>query len=787
MAINVDDIRNRTPDVEVEGTVEFEPTEVEDETDAMIVGPAERGPLFVPTEVRTREQFRQIFGSATTYSSYSALEVLRQTDRVNFTRVIATDGWDPSPVVIFGSGGTDFPHFISGGGNPLAVLIFSDRYQRITGADPSNTRLLKSRADQNKIAQDFTLQTLDSQGDLVDEFRLSLNPFSPRYIERVLPPDIRIYQNFRESQRAVLADTDEETLVTLGIFDEDSPFNPLSFDTFDAPRTPWILSQEVQAGQRNELFRISVRSDGEAENRRFKVSISDIGANRSESGWKTFNLALRDFDDTDLNQNVIEQYENLSLNPQDQNYIAKVIGTEFKEYDFDSRRIQSFGGFEQQSLNIRVEVSSQIRRADPDTVPFGFAPYKQTFTQSSQVPVFRTERSFNGRLLDYLNVNSVANPRGGQGIEESLHFGIDFQVEQNENFFQGIPKGAQEVGEAFKLDEFIDPVASDLEERKFSLGFQGGSDGQSIYRERFKGANIRTSNTFGFDFDGKFSGGQDAYRRAYDLLSEVEGGFKFNLLTTPELDFQNHNRSVREAEEMVRGRGDAFYVFDGYPIDVGPSEAERPNLQSSYAATYFNWIAPIEGEFDFVPPSAVVAQTYAQSDSIQDPWFAPAGIRRGEIPRVEEVNTRITEEELDRLYELQVNPITFSDANGILFLGNKTLEPNLDSLLSSIDVRRTLVFIISEVRNTAADYLFEQNDPETVQNFRADIQRILATLQARGGIREYEVEVSDPTDLVEQRRRPNTITASVSVIPQPSSEYITVDFVIQEQSINVIG
>jgi hypothetical protein len=83
----------------------------------------------------------------------------------------------------------------------------------------------------------------------------------------------------------------------------------------------------------------------------------------------------------------------------------------------------------------------------------------------------------------------------------------------------------------------------------------------------------------------------------------------------------------------------------------------------------------------------------------------------------------------------------------------------------------------------AADFLFEQNTPQTTQNFRTALIEILSTLQARNGIREYQVEVSDPT---EQRRRPNTITATVSVIPQPSSEYITVEFVIQEQSINVI-
>jgi hypothetical protein len=369
MAISLQDIRNRAPDVEVEGSVEFSPSEIEDETNAMIVGPAERGPLFVPTEVRTREQFRRIFGEPITYSSYSALETLRQTDRVKFTRVIATDGWDPDSLVIFGSAGTDFPHFESEAGNPLAVLIFSDEYKRTSGAVPSKTELLAASSEQNRIARDFTLRVFDSQDNVVDEFDLSLNPFSPRYIERVLPPDVRVYQNFRESQREAISDSDEETLVNLEVFDDSSSQNPLNFEEANSPRTPWIISQETQPGSRSRLFRVWVRSDGESENRRFKVSFIDIGAEESESGWKTFDMLLRDFEDTDLNQTVIERFEDLSLNPDDERFIGKIVGTEFKKYDFDSERIQSFGSYEKQSLNIRVELGPDLLEANSGTVP----------------------------------------------------------------------------------------------------------------------------------------------------------------------------------------------------------------------------------------------------------------------------------------------------------------------------------------------------------------------------------------------------------------------------------
>ena len=787
MAIQLRDIQNKSPQVSVEGEIQFEPSEVQDETNAMIVGPAEKGPFFIPTTLRTKDQFDAIFGGPTTYSSYSARKVLEQTDRVKFTRIISTDGWNPEPIALFASGGEDFPHFEEGTGAPLAVLIFDDKYQRVEGAVPEKTEISQATANQNRVAEDFILRTFDEMGDLVDEWRLSLNPFSPRYIERIVPPKLRVYQNFRETQRSVVADADGEVLVNLVTFENEAATDPLRFESFDSPRTPWIISQENPPGERSRLFRIWVRSGGASENQRFKVSLVDIGLGESESGWPTFTLRLRDFDDTDLNQEVIEEYDDLSLNPQDERFIGKAIGTEFKKYNRSEERIETFGAFEKQSLNIRVELSEELGKASKETLPFGFESYKETFAGSSQVPIYRTDFSFPGRLLEYLNANEPASQKG-RTIQENLHLGIEFRAQQNKNFFQAIPEAASGVDEGFKLDNYLDSSDSNPKERKLSLGFQGGSDGQSIYREQFSGEDIRRSNTFGFDFSDRFSGGQDAYERAFFLLREDEGGFDFNLLTTPELDFQNHERIIREGEKLMRNRLDSFYVFDGFEIGTTPQEAVEKTFQldSTHTATYYGWVNPIEDiNFEFVPPSAIIPQTYSQSDVIGDPWIAPAGVRRGEVPGIEDVEVRLGREDLDLLYENSINAITFSDANGILLLGNRTLTSNLDSSLSSIDVRRTLVFVISEVKRISENFLFEQINEETAQRYRASINRLLVEVQSRNGIREYEVDVSVPRQRSRFERRPNTIAASVSLIPQPSAEYITVDFRINEEGVNV--
>lgn len=788
MAITLRDIENTSPQVSVEGEINLSPSEVQDVTDAMIVGPSETGPILVPTEVRTQEQFKKIFGPPTTYSTYSALEVLKQTDRVNFTRVLSTDSWDPSPIIIRTSEGTDFPHFArSEEGNILGIFILEDEYKKDNNIVPKKTNIVKSTTTTPKTARDFTLETYNEEGK-VDSWRLSFNPFSGRYVTKVLPPDVRVYQNFPESQQDALDTVSGDLSIELNVFGENRTKNPLKFDTFDAPRTPWITSQQNALGERKRLFRIWIRSDGEDQNRRFKLSIVRVAGGTSESGWPTFTLRLRDFDDTDLNQEIIEEFSDLSLNPQDERYVAKMIGTEYKEYN--DGKIDNFGVFDPNSLNIRVELSGEISESNRNTVPFGFEGYKKTFTNSNQKPVYRTEQKFPGRLLNYLNIDKPQTSGRSETISQNLHLGVEFRIEENKNFFQGIPKGSEKADDGFRLDEYVspDPKESSIDERKFTLGFQGGSDGQSIYKKKFIGENIEPKNTFGLDLDGKLSGGQKSYRKAFDLLREPQGGFKFNLLSTPELDIQNHERTIREAENLARERGDVFYVFDAFEISTTPEKAAEENIQlnSTYAATYFGWVRPTESDFDFVPPSAIIPQTYAQSDSLSDPWFPPAGPERGVVPNVKELDIRLSRKEIDRLYENSVNAIRFTEPEGILILGNRCFTKNQNSQLSTIDVRRTLISIIGRLRSVSQDYLFEQIIEQTGQNLRVDFNKVLSTVQSRQGIRDFQVDISTPESRGRLDRNPNAIAVSVSVIPQPSSEYITVDFVIQEEGINVI-
>lgn len=73
----------------------------------------------------------------------------------------------------------------------------------------------------------------------------------------------------------------------------------------------------------------------------------------------TFSLAVRRGDDTDRRKVYLEQYNNLSLDPNSSNYIARVIGDQVYTLvtDADQNKfIQQSGSFPNQSNYIRVEV-----------------------------------------------------------------------------------------------------------------------------------------------------------------------------------------------------------------------------------------------------------------------------------------------------------------------------------------------------------------------------------------------------------------------------------------------
>jgi hypothetical protein len=160
-------------------------------------------------------------------------------------------------------------------------------------------------------------------------------------------------------------------------------------DRFRTPCTPWFTSQ-LFGGKPQNLFKVWALSDGEWGNNKLKISIENISpANTDTTPYGTFDLLVRDFNDTDNNKVVLEQWRGLSINPSSDRYIGRIIGDYNTYYNFDtdasSQMLVTLGEFPNQSRYIRVELADSVKSGEIDgsALPIGFRGPSHLMTSGS--------------------------------------------------------------------------------------------------------------------------------------------------------------------------------------------------------------------------------------------------------------------------------------------------------------------------------------------------------------------------------------------------------------------
>ena len=153
-----------------------------------------------------------------------------------------------------------------------------------------------------------------------------------------------------------------------------------SYDTrFKAPASSYFISQPFGTTE-YDLFKFESIDDGEYANSLYKISISNVRASTNDSNkYGSFNVQIRDWNDTDTTPKVIEQFSNCSLDPSSENYIAKKIGDRKVFYNFDAvnpseKRIVATGKYNNQSTYVRVIMNPAIETGaiPSESLPFGF-------------------------------------------------------------------------------------------------------------------------------------------------------------------------------------------------------------------------------------------------------------------------------------------------------------------------------------------------------------------------------------------------------------------------------
>ena len=289
-------------------------------------------------------------------------------------------------------------------------------------------------------------------------------------------------------------------------------------------------------------------------------------------------------------------------------------------------------------------------------------------------------------------------------------------------------------------------------------------DGTKFYQ------NIEANNTQGLD------GGN--YTNMISLLSNQDE-YVYNALMAPGLFNSGHASECTSLINNTQVRGDALLILDLVPYNstVTAVNSQAASRNTSYAASYWPWcqvIDPDTGKQVWVPASTVVGGVYAYNDSVSEPWFAPAGINRGGLGQVIRAEQKLNSSDRDTLYTNKVNPIATFPGTGVVVYGQKTLQTRA-SALDRVNVRRLLIQLKSYISQVGQTLVFEQNTIATRNNFLAQVNPYLESVQQRQGLYAFKVIMDDTNNTPDVIDR-NQLIGQIFIQPTKTAEFIYLDF-----------
>lgn len=610
--------------------------------------------------------------------------------------------------------------------------------------------------------------------------------------------------------------------------------------------TPWIVSNlmgDYRHIELKKLFRFHTISDGKDSNYEVKVSIENI---RPDEG--VFDVLVRDINDTDDYQVVLEKFSRCSLVPGTNNYIAFKIGS----YD---------GVYESKSKYVTVE----CKEGDTieNSIPSGFLGYPAV--QFDGVPVIdEKQSSIANPLLTYNTEYDTDVKNRKQYFGLSTRVGVDldmFSFKGNATYIdspsvlthgfhldsrlnmdgyqkQDRPKVTVDGESGYKFDavsqnnrtntlsdtpiigteeSMQNSIYSYVNLRKFTVYFYGGFDGWDEFRtsrtntddfkaskylgtydnnsgEGFSFNRIEDPEVIGLNQNGITSDWY-AYLAGIRQFANPEA-VDINVFATPGIDYVNNKTLVDETIEMIEDeRADSIYVVTTPDKPMGASDfademftsddavynLEDSDIDSNYTCTYYPWVKYLDqdnNQYIYLPVTKDVVRNFAQTDNTTYPWFAPAGLERGDVNCVRaHAITKLADE--DVLYEGRINPVKTFATDGVKIWGQKNLQIK-ESQLNRIAVRRLLLRMRKLIAIACRSLIFEPNDTVTKNSFLSTVTPILDNIRANRGVSDYKIEVNDTVESRDRRELP----AKIYFKPYNALEYVVLDFILTPEGVS---
>ena len=216
-----------------------------------------------------------------------------------------------------------------------------------------------------------------------------------------------------------------------------------------------------------------------------------------------------------------------------------------------------------------------------------------------------------------------------------------------------------------------------------------------------------------------------------------------------------------------------------------PLQNSLANVDTNYSAIYGNWLKTynaFSNNYIWVPASGYAAATFANSDTATQPWFAPAGLNRGQLLNVTDIAFNPNQKQRDYLYTISVNPIVLFSGEGYVLFGQKTLQA-LPSAFDRINVRRLFLVLERATNKALKHFVFEPNTVFTRTRLVNTINPLFDLAKNTQGLYDYLV-VCDQRNNTPAVIDNNQLNVDIYIKPVRAAEFILVNFIATTTSQN---
>ena len=778
---------------------------------ACFIGLAEKGPAFVPTKVNTWSNYTKQFGEQNPnyYMPYALKGYLKYQSPATVIRVLGKSSYS---LAVNGAAGKIIgiigKPVTSGAVAPLTgcysqSILFGEIYCKSANADGNFT--INDRTGNTTTSINFSIAFTSSTSatTVITYSNLTLDPTQTNYIGNVLNTKVSSSETYywKGGYGYWLPMTGGIGVYSSQSYIGASPYigqynsTEGSLQKYNNARTTWIQSQNFGSSSlisaiTYDLFKVYNQSDGNSSNTQIKISFANIQASTSPSSsdYGTFDLLVRDFNDTDQNPTIYEQFINCNLDPTSDNYIARIIGDKYRLWNASDKHFDEYGNYVNKSKYVYVKMSDDISNVPSTAVPYGFEAYP--------VPVYIGVRNAPAVVEQFmcwapaLPTKSVLSVTDYYGIDftKPIKDALNVSVTHSTNAIRGTTSGTEMMSPYYAVyDMGVQPSCA--VDTITSKGSGGGHLTSSAYKKwrkftvpMYKGWDgIDYSMTV--DYNALPTNLENGYLDAISIAGE-DSEADYTDIYIPGVSDSTVTTAMIDA---ITERADAFYVADigQKTSSIATVQSNADAIDSSYVGCYFPWIQVHDSKINcyvWVPPSVLLASVIAYNDKVAAPWYPPAGLKRGTSPTARDTYLVLNSSDRSDLYSHGINPIANFRKEGIVVWGQKKLQKR-PSALDRINVRRLVVNIKKIVKRIVMGMIFDQAGPEFWTEFIDKVTPKLEDIKNRKGLYSYDVimDSSLNTAEVEAQRQ---VKGQIRITPTKAGEFINVDMIIDSTGVS---